>query len=49
MYKMTSYEDPKTGYTIQQYTQGPDRNAKLYFTTENFTNDDRYFFCNCQS
>ena len=43
---MTEYRDAITGYTIRRYTQGPARNAKLYFTTENFTPDDRYFFFN---
>lgn len=45
---MIRYRDPKTGYEILQYTQGPERNAKLYFTTENFSIDDRYFFFNKQ-
>lgn len=45
---MFTYKDPKTGYTIRQYTKGPGRSSKLYFTTENFTTDDRYFFCNRQ-
>lgn len=40
---MKSYRDEKTGYEIRQYTFGPERNAKLYFSTENFTPDDRYF------
>lgn len=43
---MTEYRDAVTGYTIRRYTEGPGRNAKLYFTTENFTPDDRYFFFN---
>ena len=42
------YQDKKTGYQICQYTKGPERNAKLYFTTENFSVDDRYFFFNKQ-
>ena len=41
-----TYQDPKTGYTITQYTRGPLFNTKLYFTTENFTSDDQYFFFN---
>ena len=41
---MKRYNDPVTGYEIRQYTFGPERNAKLYFTTENFSTDDRYFF-----
>ncbi len=41
---MKLYRDPVTGYEIRQYTFGPERNAKLYFTTENFSVDDRYFF-----
>lgn len=36
--------DAATGYEICHYTQGPERNAKLYFTTENFSVDDKYFF-----
>ena len=46
MNEMFAYQDAKTGYTIRQYTKGPGRNAKLYFTTENFTTDDRFFFFN---
>ncbi len=45
---MKLYRDPKTGYEIRQYTFGPERNATLCFTTENFTTDDRYFFFNKQ-
>lgn len=45
---MRIYKDKKTGYEITQYTTGPERNAKLYFTTENFSVDDRYFFFNKQ-
>ena len=41
---MFEYQDKITGYTIRQYTDGPERNAKLYFTCENFSVDDRYFF-----
>lgn len=41
---MKSYRDGRTGYEVWQYTFGPERNAKLYFTTENFSADDRYFF-----
>lgn len=44
MSKFTTYQDPVTGYEIRQYTHGPERNTKLYFTSENFTADDRYFF-----
>ena len=40
---MKKYIDAKTGYEICKYTFGPERNAKLYFSTENFTPDDRYF------
>ncbi len=43
---MLEYRDAKTGYLIRQYTEGPERNAKLYFTSENFSVDDRYFFFN---
>ncbi len=39
-----TYTDPATGYTIAQYTTGDIRNAKLYFTTENFARDDQSFF-----
>lgn len=48
MKKYITYRDAVTGYEIRQYTQGPERNTKLYFTTENFTVDDRFFFCNRQ-
>ena len=41
---MHIYRDAMTGYEVRQYTTGPERNAKLYFTTENFSADDRYFF-----
>ncbi len=44
MNQLFTYADPKTGYAIRQYTKGEQRSAKLYFTTENFTTDDRYFF-----
>ena len=43
---MTEYRDPITGYLVRRYTDGPERNAKLYFTTENFSTDDRYFYFN---
>ena len=45
---MIEYRDPITGYQIRRYTEGPARNAKLYFTTENFSTDDKYFFFNHQ-
>ncbi|MGI6183927.1 MAG: hypothetical protein ACOYIH_07440 [Candidatus Fimadaptatus sp.] len=41
---MRKYIDEVTGMEITQYTDGPERNAKLYYTTESFTADDRYFF-----
>ncbi len=41
---MIQYQDAVTGYRIRRYTEGPERNAKLYFTCENFSVDDRYFF-----
>lgn len=41
---MMIYRDPVTGYEVRKYTEGPERNAKLYFTCENFSQDDRYFF-----
>lgn len=46
MKKYTTYQDSGTGLEIRQYTQMPERNTKLYFTTENFTLDDKYFFLN---
>lgn len=45
---MEIYRDRLTGYEIRRYTSGPVRNAKLYFTTENFSVDDKYFFFNRQ-
>ena len=44
--EMRTYVDEGTGYEIRQYTSGPEKNTKLYFTTENFTVDDQYFFFN---
>lgn len=44
-----TYRDQGTDYEIRQYTKGPERNTKLYFTTENFTTDDRFFFFNKQT
>lgn len=41
---MTEYRDPITGYVCKSYFKGPERHAKLYFTCENFSCDDRYFF-----
>ena len=38
------YTDNVTGYEITQYTSANVRSRKPYFTTENFTPDDRYFF-----
>ena len=32
---MELYLDAVTGYEIRRYTNGPERNAKLYFTYEN--------------
>ena len=29
---MIEYRDPITGYMIRKYTEGPERNSKLYFT-----------------
>ena len=37
---MEIYRDPDTGYEIRRYANGPERNAKLYFTCENFSVDD---------
>lgn len=39
-----TYTDPATGYTVIQYTQEEIRSTKLYFTTENFAEDDQSFF-----
>ena len=44
MNTMNVYRDPITSYEIRRYTDGPERNTKLYFTCENFSVDDRYFF-----
>ncbi|MBR4235169.1 MAG: hypothetical protein IKR85_03810 [Clostridia bacterium] len=41
---MTEYRDPITGYKCTRWAEGPLRHAKLYFTCENFSLDDRYFF-----
>ena len=41
---MIEYQDKVTGYTVRRYAEGPERNAKLYFTCENFSTDDKYFF-----
>ena len=41
---MIEYQDAITGYTCRRYAKGPDRHAKLYFTCENYSLDDRYFF-----
>lgn len=41
---MKEYLDPVTGYLCRRYAEGPERNAKLYFTCENFSTNDRYFF-----
>ncbi|MDR1569916.1 MAG: oligogalacturonate lyase family protein [Oscillospiraceae bacterium] len=46
MNELTLYRDQATGYEVRRYTNGPGRNAKLYFTTENFTPDDQFFFFN---
>ena len=48
MVSVEIYRDRLTGYEIRRYTNGPVRNAKLYFTTENFSPDDKYFFFNRQ-
>lgn len=41
---LSVYTDAITGYTCKRYAEGPNRNAKLYFTCENFSCDDKYFF-----
>jgi len=42
---MLEYKDEKTGYIIRQYTDKTDaRSNKFYFSTESFTEDDKYFF-----
>ncbi len=46
MNEFRKYIDSVTGFEIRSYTNGPMRNAKLYFTTENFSVDDKYFFFN---
>jgi len=46
---MLEYRDPITGYLVRRYAEGPERNAKLYFTSENFSVDDRYFYFNRDS
>ena len=43
---MIEYRDPIAGYMIRKYTEGPERNSKLYFTSENFSVDDKYFYFN---
>lgn len=48
MNKLTEYRDAITGYTVRKYTEGPERNAKLYFTSENFSPDDQWFYFNKQ-
>jgi oligogalacturonide lyase len=45
MNELFEYKDPVTGYVIKQFTNGKERSSKLYFTTENFTSDSKYFFC----
>ena len=30
---MIEYRDSVTGYLVRRYTEGPERNAKLFFTT----------------
>ncbi|GHV27883.1 hypothetical protein FACS18948_5990 [Clostridia bacterium] len=49
MNNLSIYTDDVTGYEIRRYTKGPERNSKLYFTTENFTPDDQFFFMNSQT
>ena len=44
MKTMEIYRDPITGYEVRRYAHGPERNSKLYFTCENFSTDDKYFF-----
>ncbi|MCL2203321.1 MAG: oligogalacturonate lyase family protein [Defluviitaleaceae bacterium] len=44
MNELFEYKDPATGYTIKQFTNNKERASKLYFSTESFTGDDRYFF-----
>jgi len=41
----TEYKDESTGYIIRQYTDDSNvRSNKFYFSTESFTEDDKYFF-----
>jgi oligogalacturonide lyase len=44
MNELFEYKDPETGYVIKQFTNGKERSSKFYFTTENFTSDNKYFF-----
>jgi oligogalacturonide lyase len=44
--ELFEYKDEGTGYAIRQYTNGVERCDKLYFTTESFTDDDKFFFYN---
>ncbi|MDD2647373.1 MAG: oligogalacturonate lyase family protein [Eubacteriales bacterium] len=48
MNQLTDYRDAITGYAVRKYTVGPERNSKLYFTSENFSPDDKYFYFNKQ-
>ncbi len=48
MNQLTDYRDAITGYAVRKYTVGPERNSKLYFTSENFSPDDKYFYFNRQ-
>ena len=46
MNELFEYKCPQTGYTIKQFTKSTGRSSKLYFSTESFTSDDKYFFYN---
>jgi len=42
---MFEYQDKETGYIVRQFTDFTDIRAnKFYFSTESFTEDDKYFF-----
>ena len=42
---MFDFKDEQTGYVIRQYTDYTDIRAnKFYFSTESFTEDDKYFY-----
>jgi oligogalacturonide lyase len=44
MNELFEFKDPTTGYMVKQFTNSEKRSSKLYFSTESFTSDDKYFF-----